>query len=428
MKQSVYVVDGSRTPFLRAKGRPGEFSAAELAIKAATPLLLRQNFSAEKLDEVIMGCVMPAANETNIARVVALRLGCGDKVPAWTVQRNCASGLQALDTAARHIADGDADLILAGGIEAMSRAPLMLNLEMVNWFSDLNMAKTPLKKLGVIAKLRPRHLQPVISLLLGLTDPVIGLSMGKTAEILAYRFGISRTEMDAFALQSHQRLAQAQQEQKLDEIEVIYDQKGKSYAHDDGVRPESDMESLAKLKAVFDRPHGLVTAGNSAQVTDGASCLLLASESAVQKYKLPTMGKIIDCTWSGLSPAQMGLGPAYAIAALLQRNELGIADIDQWEINEAFAAQVLACLRALEDDTFCQEELGLDTALGSIDPTKLNVDGGGISLGHPVGASGARVALHVLKTMKKTNSRRGIASLCIGGGQGGAMLLENANG
>ena len=426
-KRPVYIVDGARSPFLRARGRPGKFVAADLALKSAQPLMLRQPFAAEQLDEVILGCVMPAATEANIARIVSLRLGCGDSVPAWTVQRNCGSGMQAVDTAFRNIANGDSEIILAGGVEAMSHAPIMLNSQMVNFLSDLNMARSIPKKLAVLASLRPGHLKPVIALILGLTDSVVGLSMGRTAEILAHRFGISREEMDAYAVRSHLRLAAAHEAGHLDEIEVIYDEQGNAYDSDDGVRPDSSPEALAKLRAVFDRQHGLVTAGNSAQVSDGAAWLLLASEAAVEEHQLQPLGRIVDCTWAGLSPSQMGLGPAYAVSALMENNKLDIAEIDYWEINEAFATQVLACERAMADKEFCKTELDRRSEIGEIEPERLNVDGGGISLGHPVGASGARIVFHLLKTLQRTNSQKGIASLCIGGGQGGAMLLENIN-
>ncbi|GJM05425.1 MAG: acetyl-CoA acetyltransferase [marine bacterium B5-7] len=425
-KQNVYVVDGARTPFLRARGRPGKFAAADLALQSAQPLMLRQqSFTFDQLDEVILGCVGAAANEANIARVVSLRLGCGNAVPAWTVQRNCGSGLQAVDTAFRNITNGYADMILAGGVEAMSRAPLMFNRSMVDLISDFYQAKSVGQKISALAKFRPAHLKPIISLLIGLTDPVVGLSMGKTAEILASRFNISKEEMDAYAVRSHQRLIAAQDDGRLNEIEVVYDQEGKSYTTDDGVRPDSNLDSLAKLKPVFDRNHGLVTAGNSAQVTDGAAWVLLASEAAVKQHKLTPLGRVVDCAWVGLSPAEMGLGPAYAASTLMKNNKLSITDVDFWEINEAFAAQVLACVRALADKEFCRRELDRSSAVGEIDQERLNVDGGGISLGHPVGASGARIVLHMLKTLQRTNSKRGIASLCIGGGLGGAMLLEH---
>lgn len=421
----VYIVDGCRTPFLKAKGKVGPFNAADLAMAAARPLIERQRFAATDLDEVISGCVMPGPDEANIARVIALRLGCGETVPAWTVQRNCASGMQALDNAAQNIATGRSDLILAGGVESMSHAPVLLNDTMVNWLADFSKAKSIGQKLKALSTIRGKHLKPVIGLLRGLTDPVVGLNMGQTAEILAHRFKISRQEMDEFAMQSHKRLASAQDHHFLDEIETSYDRQGNFYNKDDGLRRDTDISSLARLKPVFDRHFGKVTAGNSAQVTDGAAFLILASEQAVKKYDLPVLGKLIDSHWSGLDPSQMGLGPAHAMQPLLKKNKLNVDDVDYWEINEAFATQVLACVKAWQDDKYCQENLGLKQAVGEIPQERLNVDGGGISLGHPVGASGARIVLHLLHVLRRNKAKHGIASLCIGGGQGGAMLVEN---
>ncbi len=421
--RTVYVIDGSRTPFLKARGKPGPFAASDLAVAAGRPLLARQPFSPTDFDEVILGCVNPGPDEANIGRVASLRLGCGKQTPAWTVQRNCASGMQSLDCAARNIASGQSDLVLAGGTEAMSHAPVLLNAAMVGWLSDWARAKTLPARLQTLGRLRPGHLKPVIGLLRGLRDPVVGLSMGQTAENLAHRFGISRATMDGFALESHQRLAQAQDNGRLDEIENLYDHKGNAFEHDDGLRRESSLEQLAKLRPVFDRSFGHVTAGNSAQVTDGCAWLILASEDAVQRHQLPVMGRILDAQWAGLDPAQMGLGPVHASTPILQRHSLGLGDIDYWEINEAFAAQVLACLAAWQDSDYCRDELGLDGPLGDIDPTRLNVDGGGVSLGHPVGASGARIVLHLLHVLARNQAQRGIATLCIGGGQGGAMLV-----
>lgn len=422
--RKVYIVDGSRTPFLKAKGKPGPFPAADLAVAAGKPLLARQSFSPEAFDEVIMGCVMPGPDEANIARVVALRLGCGQRVPAWTVQRNCASGLQALDTAMRNIQLGRSDLVLAGGIEAMSHAPVLLNNTMVSWLADWARCKTIGQKLKALSQLRGKHLTPIIGLLRGLTDPVVGLSMGQTAEILAQRFNISRETMDEYSARSHQRLAYAIDNGFFDEIETIYDTKGHAYNEDDGLRRDSSTEKLGKLKPVFDRHFGKVTAGNSAQITDGAAMLILASEDAVEKHGLKVMGSIVDTEWAGLDPAQMGLGPAHAIPPMLQRHKLKADDIDYWEINEAFATQVLACLEAWKNADYCKNELGLSTPFGDIDQEKLNIDGGGVSIGHPVGASGARIALHLLKVLERNQAKRGVASLCIGGGQGGAILIE----
>jgi len=420
----VFVVDGSRTPFLRARGKPGPFHASDLAFQAGRPLLYRQAFSAQDLDQVILGCVMPGPREVNIARVVALRLGCDNQVPAWTVQRNCASGLQAVDSAAQDIATGRSELVLAGGTESMSHAPLLFGNAMVTWLATINAARTTADKVKTLTAFRPAFLKPVIGLLCGLTDPIVGLNMGQTAEILAHRFAISREQMDGYALRSHQRLGQAQENGHLEEIEVIYDHQGKFYDADDGLRADSSMDKLAKLKPVFDKPFGKVTAGNSAQITDGAAWLILASEAAIKKYELPVLGRIVDSQWAGLDPSQMGLGPVHAMAPVLKRNHLDSGDIDNWEINEAFATQVQACLSAWQDEDFCKQELGLESAFSPIDEERLNIDGGGVAIGHPVGASGARIVLHTLKTLQRTGRKRGIASLCIGGGQGGAMLVE----
>lgn len=422
---AVYIVDGSRTPFLKVKGAPGPFLASDLAVAASRPLLARQPFEISALDEVIVGCVMPTPDEVNVARIIALRLGCDESLPAWTVQRNCASGLQALDCAYQNIKDGRSDLVLAGGAESMSHAPVLLNDKMVGWLGEWAGAKKFAQKIKTLGKLRGGHLKPIIGLLRGLSDPVIGLSMGQTAENLAYRFGISRETMDAFAVDSHKRLIAAQEGGYLeDEIEAVYDSRGNSYQYDDGARADSSVDKLGKLRPVFDRKFGKVTAGNSAQITDGAAMLLLASEHAVEKYDLKVMGRIVDSEWAGLDPAQMGLGPVHAMAPILKRQKMALNDIDYWEVNEAFATQVLACVEAWQDEDYCKNELGLKEPLGKIDRARLNVDGGGVSLGHPVGASGARIVLHILNILERNDAQYGMASLCIGGGQGGAMLVS----
>lgn len=424
----VYIVDGSRTPFLKVRDKPGPFHAADLALNAGRALLARQPFAPDRLDEVVLGCVSSGPDEANIARIVALRLGCGERMPAWTVQRNCASGMQAIDSAAKDIATGRADLVLAGGTESMSHHPVLLNQRMVGWLTDWNRARSIGSKARQLARLSGAHLKPIFGLLQGLTDPVVGLSMGQTAENLAWRFGIGREAMDAYAMRSHQRLAEAVETGLLeDEIVPVYDAQGRLYDRDDGLRADTAMEKLAALKPVFDRGYGKVTAGNSAQVTDGAAVLLLASERAVDGHDLPVLGRIEGVAWAGLDPAQMGLGPVYAMASLLRERALGARDIDYWEINEAFAGQVLACLTAWSDADFCRAELGVDEPFPAIAEDRLNVDGGAVSIGHPVGASGARIVLHLLHVLARNNASKGVASLCIGGGQGGAMLVRRGS-
>lgn len=421
----VYLVDGARTPFLKARGKPGPFTPVDLAVQCGRPLLTRQPVARDAFDLVILGCVNVIADEMNPARVAALRLGMGAAMPAFTVQINCGSGMQSIDTACRYIREGGHDLILAGGTEALSHAPLTLSQDAVEWYARMAQARGPLDTASRLTGLRPDFFKPVLGLERGLTDPITDLNMGQTAEILAHRFGITREQADAYAVDSHHRLARAQAEGWLkDEVMSAFDRDGTHYDHDDGVRPDSDMPALAKLKPVFEKPYGKVTAGNASQITDGASWLIVASERAIEEHGLTPMARIVDSEWSALDPAIMGLGPVLSSTAITQRQGLSREDIDLWELNEAFAAQVLACLAAWEDDAFCREVLGLDGAFGAIDRARLNIDGGAVSLGHPVGTSGNRIVLHLAQAMKRKGAARAIATECIGGGQGGAMLLE----
>jgi len=387
--------------------------------------LLRQPFAPDAFDQVILGCVNVIADEMNPARVAALRLGMGEAMPAFTVQINCGSGMQSIDTAYRYIQEGLSDLILAGGAEALSHAPLIFNRRAVGWFARLNGARDPWSKLVAMLGFRPSFLTPVIGLERGLTDPITDLNMGQTAELVAHLFHITRRQADEYAAESQNRLARAQLSGYLkDEIEPAFARDGTLFDHDDGVRPDSSADALAKLKPAFERPWGKVTPGNSSQITDGASWVILASEDAVQQHNLRPKAVIVDSEWSALDPSVMGLGPVYCSTAVMKRHQLSLGDIDLWELNEAFAAQVLGCLAAWEDAEFCRDALGLDGPAGSIDRARLNVDGGAIGTGHPVGASGNRIVLHLVNAMKRLGHKRGIATECIGGGQGGAMLIE----
>src|SRR5512134_527148 len=325
----IYVIDGARTPFLKSKNRPGPFSAADLATQAGRALLARQPFAPDELDEVILGCAAPSVDEVNIGRVAALRMGCGEKVPGWTVMRNCASGMQPLDSAINNILAGRSSLVLAGCVDALSRAPLLYGEKMVLWFSQLASTRNLPQRMALLARLPVRSLlAPVIGIMKGLTDPMVGLLMGQTAENLAHRFGITRSQMDAFSVRSHQRVAAAQDGGWLapggGEVEPVYERKGDVHPLDDGVRRDSSIENLAKLKPFFDRKYGNVTPGNSSQITDGAAWLILASEEAVQRHKLAPIGRIVDSQWAGLDPAQMGLGPVHASTPILQRHGLAL--------------------------------------------------------------------------------------------------------
>jgi acetyl-CoA C-acetyltransferase len=421
----VYIIDGARTPFMKVRGEPGPFTPVDLAVQCGRPLLARQPMKPDAYDQVILGCVNVVSEEMNPARVAALRLGMGEAMTAFTVQINCGSGMQSIDTAYKYIRSSQSDLIFAGGAEALSHAPLLFRHTAVEWFAALAKARSPLQKLKTLLQFKPHFMQPVIGLERGLTDPVVDMNMGQTAEQLAYLFDISRQQADQYAVSSHHRLHKAQQEGYFKhELETAFSNDGRVFSEDDGVRPDSSLEKLAQLKPVFEPPYGRVTAGNSSQITDGASWVILASEQAVDRYQLQPRAVIRDSAWSALDPSIMGLGPVLAATELLKRHEYKLDDIDVWEINEAFAAQVLACVKSWESEEFCRNILRLDAAMGAMDMARLNVDGGAIGLGHPVGASGNRIVLHLVNALHRLGKQRGIASQCIGGGQGGAMLIE----
>ena len=394
-------------------------------VQCGRPLLLRQPFAPDAFDQVILGCVNVIADEMNPARVAALRLGMGEAMTAFTVQINCGSGMQSIDTAYRYIREGVSDLILAGGAEALSHAPLVFNRRAVKWYGRLFAARGLGARLAAMLSFRPSFLTPVIGLERGLTDPITDLNMGQTAELVAHLFHISRRQADEYAAESQQRLAAAQRDGHFaGEIEPAFARDGTVYDHDDGVRPQTTADSLAKLKPAFERPWGKVTPGNSSQITDGASWVILASEDALKEHKLTPKAVILDSEWAALDPSVMGLGPVYCSTPILKRHQLALSDIELWELNEAFAAQVLGCLAAWDDAEFCRDALGLPDAAGRIARDRLNVDGGAIGLGHPVGASGNRIVLHLVNAMRRLGLKRGIATECIGGGQGGAMLIE----
>ena len=423
--RTVYIVDGARTPFLKAQNKPGPFTPVDLAVQCGRPLLMRQPFEPDAFDQVILGEVNTLPDEQNPARVAALRLGCGTAMVAFTMAINCGSGMQSIDTAYRYIREGQSDLILAGGAESLSHAPLVFGNQMVEWLGTLNAAKTALDRARTFAAFRPAMLTPIIGLVHGLTDPIVELGMGQTAEIVAHLFHISREQGDAYAVESHHRLAHAQAAGWLDnEVELAFDRDGNVYGHDDGVRPDSSLEKLAKLKPVFEKPYGKVTAGNSSQITDGASWVILASEEAVKRHGLTPRARIVDSQWSALDPSIMGLGPTLCSTEILKRQKMALSDVELWELNEAFAHQLLACVAAWNDRDYCERVLGLDGAAGEIDMARMNVDGGAVSLGHPVGASGNRIVLHAVNALDRLKMKRAIATECIGGGLGGAMLVE----
>jgi acetyl-CoA acetyltransferase family protein len=420
------IVAGARTPLCKAGTALKDVHVTQLARAAMQEALYRANLPADKVDEVILGNVVMPADATNPARISAIWAGVPDRVPALTVQRNCASGMEAVAQAGAKIRAGDASLILAGGAESMSTLPLLLPAESLGPVSRLARARSLWQRATATAALRPRHFKPVSALEQGLTDPSVDMIMGKTAEVLAHEFGITRREQDEFALRSHRRAADAAGRGVFkEEIAPFYaGDKFTPVTEDVGPRANQTIEALAKLRPIFDRRDGTVTVGNSCQVTDGAVSMLVADPAVARAEGLPVMGYVRAYAVAALDPARMGLGPVYAIDKLLRQTGMNLSDIPIFEINEAFAAQVIACLRAMGSARFAREHLDRDDALGEIDPERLNVNGGAIALGHPVGATGARIVLTLLNEMRRRDLDLGLAALCVGGGQGAAMLLE----
>jgi len=421
------IVAGWRTPFCKAAGSMQGAKAADLATHVFREVLDRTGVDPNDIDEVILGCAGPDAAEANVARVAALRAGVPDSVPAVTVMRNCASGMEALLAAQQRLRAGDGSMFLVGGAESMSNFPLIMGGKLVKFFKGLQKAKTAVQRLRAVSRFRPSALKPRVAVIEGLTDPITGLMMGNTAENVARMFDIDRQAMDDFALQSHRRATAAlEQERFADEIAPMSSppRYGEMVAADDGVRAQQTMESLARLRPVFDRNAGDVTVGNACQVTDGAVAMLCTTESRAEQLGLQPLCVVRGHARAGLDPAVMGLGPVHATPAALQEAGIGFSDLELFEINEAFAAQVLGCIEAFASDEYCRQQLSLPCALGQIDREQLNVNGGAIALGHPIAASGARLPLTLAHQMRRQGKRWGLAALCVGGGQGQAMILE----
>ena len=423
--ERIAIVDGIRTPFCKTGTSFNDLSAQELGRMAARELIERTSFDVKSIDEVIFGCVGQPADAANIARVIGLLAGIPKTTPAFTVHRNCASGIEAVVSAAIRIQVGEGRCILAGGTESMSNIPFFFSKEYQEIMMEISRAKTLPAKLQGFLKLRPKHLLvPRVGLQLGLTDPVCGLNMGQTAEVLVKEFGITRQEQDEFALKSHLRVIASRAVLREEIVPVIPGPKYKeAVMEDNGPREGQTYEALAKLKPFFERATGTVTAGNSSQITDGAAALLVISESRAKELGVNPLGFIRAFAFAGVEPQRMGKGPAHAIPKALKKAGLKLSNMQAVEINEAFAAQVLACLKALASDKFTKD-FGYEGYTGEINPTKLNVNGGAIALGHPVGTTGARLILTMLKHLNRNNLNLGLVSLCVGGGQGAAVLLE----
>jgi acetyl-CoA acetyltransferase family protein len=425
----VAVLEGARTPFCKFGTALKDVPAQELGRAAVVEALARSEVEPAEVDEVIVGNVCAPADAANIGRVVALMAGVPVDRPSFTVSRNCASGLESVADAALRIQAGTHRVVVAAGTESMSRVPLQLSEPLKETLARLRRARTLGGRLAALGRLRPSHLRPVAALELGLTDPLCGLNMGQTAEVLAREFGISRRMQDEYALDSHRKAAAAAQSGvHREEMTPVFvpPRLDQAVFQDVGPRQDQTIEQLARLRPYFDPRFGTVTPGNASPITDGAAAVVLAREDAARALGVRPLGYLRAWSFAGLEPERMGLGPVYSTHRLLQSTGMSLRDIDLIEFNEAFAAQVLACESAFASRRFASEKLGRGEALGEIDRGKLNVNGGAIALGHPVGASGTRLVLTLLKEMRRRGAGTGLATLCVGGGQGGSLLFEAA--
>ncbi len=427
-EKRIVLAAGLRSPFVRAGGAYAKEDAAHLGAATARELLARTGLDPAELDEVIVGCVGPPHDQANVGRVLALRAGVPQDVPARTVARNCASGMEAVTQAATLIEAGVGELYLAVGVELMSAYPLIVGRKMTRLFAQLARARSLPAKLAAMASFRPSFLAPRVALMEGLTDPTCGMIMGKTAERIARDFEIDREEADTYAMHSHQRAEKARDAGRFArEIAPHMPLGAKArLEHDDGIRDGQSMEALGKLRPYFEKPDGIVTVGNACGISDGAVALVVTSEERAKSLGLTPLARIRSWSWAGLDPTRMGLGPVFASAGALDAAGTRLEDMATIELNEAFAAQVIACKRAFASADFAKQHLQRDTPLGKLDLSRTNVNGGAIALGHPVGATGARLLLTTAHQLAQEDAELGLATLCIGGGQGGAVVLERS--
>ena len=428
MSDRIAIIDGVRTPFCKAGTTFKGFSAHKLGSLVIRELLDRSSIDGDLVDEVVLGCVANPVEAANVSRVAALMAGLPENTRAYTVSRNCASGFESVTSAYEKIMTGFDDVVIAGGTESMTNIPLIFNEHMTTLFSKLMKSQTAFQKMKTVLSFRPHYLKPIVGVVCGLSDPVCGLNMGQTAENIAKQCGITREQQDEFALASHNK-ALASRNKLAEEImavpvaptyETVCDA-------DNGPREGQSLEALAKLKPYFDPKSGTVTVGNACPITDGASALLMMKESKAVELGLSPLGYVKSYSYEGLSPKVMGLGPVYAMSTVLKKAAMELDQMSFVEINEAFAAQVLGCVQLIESDQFAKKELDRNKAIGRLEYERLNVNGGAIALGHPVGVTGNRLILTALKELHRRREQYALVSLCIGGGQGGAIILERAS-
>lgn len=424
-QKKIFIIDGLRTPFVRSGKEFENLHPAVLATHNLREFLYKMEFKGREIEEVILGNTLTLPDASNIARVAALQAGLPKEISATTTLRNCASSLESFVSGVAKIQAGFYNNAIVGGVESMSYFPLLFSQKLSRVIQHFMLSKTFKQKLKNISSVRFADLKPTVPLLEGLKDPFTGYSMGETAELLAKEFNISREEQDEFTTLSHKKAFQGENNLK-DELFPFFTG-SQVVDKDTGPKPSLSKSRLAKMKPYFDKKYGTVTIANSCPINDGSSLLFIMSEDQMNSMGLKPLVSVFSSSFTGLEPQRMGLGPVYASAMALKKAGLSLKDMDLIEINEAFAAQVLACLKAFASKKFCEEKLGLSTALGEISPEKLNVNGGAIAIGHPISATGTRLILTLAKEMKRRKAQFGLATLCIGGGQGGAVILENAS-
>ncbi|MEX1183312.1 MAG: acetyl-CoA C-acyltransferase FadI [Gemmatimonadota bacterium] len=425
MARRVAIVTGCRTPFARAGSELGRMSPVQLGTVAVRELLNRAEIDPAEIDHLIFGTVIPSILAPNVAREVAIESGLPPSVPSFTVSRACASSNQAITSGAEMILNGHADVVVAGGVEVLSDVPMLLSRSLRDALLSASKAKSMGARMKALARVRPKHFAPITP---AIAEPSTGETMGESAERMAKENGISREAQDRWALRSHRLAAQGTADGRL-KAEIVPTFVPPAYEkvldHDNGVRTDTSGEKLAALRPVFDKRYGTVTAANASPLTDGASAVLLMSEEKAKALGLEPLGYIRSWAYSALSPrAQLLQGPAYATPVALDRAGMTMNDVELWEMHEAFAAQVLSNLEALDSAEFARTELGRDRKVGLIDEGRINVMGGSIALGHPFGATGARLTTTLLNEMGRRDAGIGLITVCAAGAMGFAMVVE----
>jgi acetyl-CoA C-acetyltransferase len=420
-QQRVAIIGSQRIPFVRSFREYSQTTNQQMLETTLQAITKKYNLTGKRLGDVALGAVMASSIEWNLSREVVLGSGLDPHTPAFNVQRACGTSLETANLIALKIAAGQINSGIAGGCDTNSDLPIMLQRSLSWKLIDINNTKSLAEKISKVLRIRPRDLRPAYP---GIVEPRTGMSMGQHTERMVKEWKISREEQDGLALDSHLKAAQAYQQGFYEDLVVPF----KGVKRDTIIREDTTLEKLAKLKPAFDKSdQGTMTAGNSTTLTDGAAAVLLTSEAFAREQGLDIQAYFTDSESAAVDyvhGAGLLMAPTIAVARLLKRNKLALHDFDFYEIHEAFAGQVLCTLKAWESDHYCRQTLKLDKALGTIERTKMNIRGGSVAIGHPFGATGARIVGTLAKLLHKKGKGRGLISICTGGGMGVAAILE----